>query len=58
MNTAIFFTNAKTSMLNRAFPGDRRVIARTTTVFAVSATAQAWEWEPVPHPPRPSRCIP
>ncbi len=42
MNATIFFTNAKNSMLNRAFPGDRRdhrVIARTTAVFAVSAMA-------------------
>jgi hypothetical protein len=42
MNAVIFFTNAKNSMLHRAFPGHRRahrVIARTTAVFAVSAMA-------------------
>jgi hypothetical protein len=42
MNTAIFFANARSSMLNRAFPSDRqgrRVIARSTAIFAVSAMA-------------------
>jgi len=40
MNAAIFFANAKNSMLNRAFPSDRQdrgVIARSTAIFAVSA---------------------
>ena len=40
MNAASFFTNAKNSMLNRAFSGNRRdhrVIARITAVFAVPA---------------------
>jgi hypothetical protein len=44
MNTAIFSANAKNSMLNRAFPSDRqdrRVIARSTAIFAVSAMAAA-----------------
>jgi hypothetical protein len=42
MNTAIFFASAKNFMLNRAFRSDgrdRRVIARSTAIFAVSAIA-------------------